>query len=159
MLGRIYPPRTTLCGSVHSGGEMCRQVTEQLEDALGLQPRPRPGSPGRVPVPVGPDGAERGHLHEPSPASAPIGSVQRARWRADPESRAPRICVAGRSPLPLNACLELLLAHRPHLAFQTAPQPSQSACLWSAPGLELHLGAPVLGRTLSYHHHFEIPKN
>lgn len=120
MLGRIYPPRTTLCGSVHSGGEMCRQVTEQLEDALGLQPRPRPGSPGRVPVPVGPDGAERGHLHEPSPASAPIGSVQRARWRADPESRAPRICVAGRSPLPLNACLELLLAQSASLSLSNS---------------------------------------
>lgn len=41
----------------------------------------------------------------------------------------------------------------------TKPTWTQSAGLWSAPGLELYLGAPVLGRMLSYHHHFEIPKN
>lgn len=100
--------------------------------------RPRPGSPGQVPVPVCPDGAERGHLHEPSPASAPISSGQWARWRADPKSRAPRICVAGLSPLPLNACIELLLAHWPHLVFQTAPQPSLHGP--SQPACGLHQG-------------------
>ena len=54
-------------------------------------------------------------------------------------------------------------AHRPHLAFQAAPQPSlrgprQLAC-GPHQGRDCTWGSPLLGRMLSCHHHFEIPKN
>ena len=56
-----------------------------------------------------------------------------------------------------------LLAHQPHLAFQTAPQPglhgpSQPAC-GPHQGWSCTWGSPMLGRMLSCHHRFEIPKN
>ena len=107
LVGQDLPtPPHPLCISLFRWGDV-RTGHKAARGCSGPAAEARPGSGGRAPVPMCPEGAERGHLPEPSPALAPTGSGQWVRERADPESTGPRIWVAGLSPFPLNVCTEL----------------------------------------------------
>lgn len=138
---------------------MCRQVTEQLEDAAEAQTRLSwAGTCARV--------SRWGRARAP-PRTQPCLSTHQQWTVGAVESRPQEQSTQDLCCRPVSIATECL--HRTLVSSlaslslsnssSTKPTWTQSAGLWSAPGLELYLGAPVLGRMLSYHHHFEIPKN